>query len=490
MARGGDIPTRGIPIVLDRAFAMATRETGYRDFSRALAELIDNSLQARARRIWIDIRDRLRDDGPMIIVQDDGSGMTSDALHLALQFGGSTRFNDRTGIGRFGMGLPNSSVSQARCVDVYSWRHAQPLWTRLDLDAIADGQQDTIPRPRAASIPPWVPARKTDTGTIVVWSRCDRLATRSLSELTEPLKRVLGRLYRYALWDGVQILVNDQAVAPFDPLFCRGAIPTPGGTLFGTPLRYEVGGGVDQSFFEVRFSELPVKDWLSWTTEQKRVGGVLGGAGVSVVRAGREIDYGWFLMGDKRPENYDNWWRCEIRFAPALDELFGVTHSKQGIRPNPELRRIVGSDLEVVARELNKRVRAAFNRQKAPKAKASQTLAESRDVFLPPPRLTNSLRGSGMAYEIAQTPMPTREFYSVRLKRSTVELTLNTKHPFFTHVYSPVVKAKDWRAVKHLEMMLFAVARADLEAATPSQRSLILRIREKWGDALATFLNS
>ena len=66
--------------------------------------------------------------------------------------------------------------------------------------------------------------------------------------------------------------------------------------------------------------------------------GIVKAAGVSVVRAQREVAYGWFCMGRKRRENYDDWWRCEVSFEPDLDEYFGLTHSKQGINPTAELR--------------------------------------------------------------------------------------------------------------------------------------------------------
>ena len=81
--------------------------------------------------------------------------------------------------------------------------------------------------------------------------------------------------------------------------------------------------------------------------------GVSKGAGVSIVRAGREIDHGWFFMGDKRKENYDDWWRCEVRFEPSLDELFGVTHTKQQVYPCAALLEILTPDLEQAARALN-----------------------------------------------------------------------------------------------------------------------------------------
>ena len=78
---------------------------------------------------------------------------------------------------------------------------------------------------------------------------------------------------------------------------------------------------------------------------------------MSLIRAGREIDFGWYLMGSKRKENYDDWWRCEIAFDPDLDEAFGVTHTKQKVNPTEELNGILAPDLERIARELNGIVR-------------------------------------------------------------------------------------------------------------------------------------
>src|SRR5205814_2635146 len=111
---------------------------------------------------------------------------------------------------------------------------------------------------------------------------------------------------------------------------------------------------------EVRFAELPVDRWHDLSSEEKRRLGVTNAPCVSVMRAGREIDRGWFFMGGKRRENYDDWWRCEVSFEPELDELFGITHSKQGINPDASLAELLGRDLEPVARALNARVRRTF----------------------------------------------------------------------------------------------------------------------------------
>ena len=63
--------------------------------------------------------------------------MSPKEMRAALQFGGSSRYNSRSGTGRFGMGLPNSSVSQAQCVEVFSWRKPNEVWwTYLDVEEV------------------------------------------------------------------------------------------------------------------------------------------------------------------------------------------------------------------------------------------------------------------------------------------------------------------------------------------------------------------
>lgn len=104
-------------VVNVKNFLFSIRETGYRSFAHTLSELIDNSLQAGATIVSIKI-DFAK--AGQISVTDNGSGMAQEALRTALQFGGSSRFGDRSGAGRFGMGLPTSSITLARRVDVYT----------------------------------------------------------------------------------------------------------------------------------------------------------------------------------------------------------------------------------------------------------------------------------------------------------------------------------------------------------------------------------
>lgn len=105
--------------------ADALRDSGYKDTDHALAELIDNSLDADARHVEVIVIDLPRDPAiPFsrsrtneIAVADDGTGMDRRTLRRSLRFGDGTR-TARTRIGRFGVGLPNSSMSQCRHVDI------------------------------------------------------------------------------------------------------------------------------------------------------------------------------------------------------------------------------------------------------------------------------------------------------------------------------------------------------------------------------------
>ena len=115
--------------------------------------------------------------------------MTAPVVKAALQFGGSSRFGHRQGTGRFGMGLPNSSVSQPRRVQTSTRRRAVKRYfgVTLDVDAIASGQASSIAEPVSKKIPNDL-MRIPGPGTLVVWTRCDRLSPRAIASLSVPRK--------------------------------------------------------------------------------------------------------------------------------------------------------------------------------------------------------------------------------------------------------------------------------------------------------------
>ena len=77
---------------------------------------MDNSFEAAASTVDVRIEEieAQGTKGLTVRVTDNGTGMPPHVLRLALQFGGSKRFGSRTAAGRYGMGLPNDLLSQAR----------------------------------------------------------------------------------------------------------------------------------------------------------------------------------------------------------------------------------------------------------------------------------------------------------------------------------------------------------------------------------------
>lgn len=486
--------TMGLPFVETGNFLQATRDTGYRSVAAAIAELIDNALQATATEICLFVFEETLGGsrGMVIAVLDNGCGMDAATLHRAMQFGGTDRFGDRRGLGRYGMGLPNSSLSQSRRFDVFSWRpNIGCVSSYIDLDEISGGLLQAVPSPRPSIIPSWIKNDLPVTGTLVVWSRCDRLANRRASTVLVKLRTSLGRMYRRFLWKNVRILVNGELVKPIDPLFCHPETAIGGAKTHGDPLTYEIGGVSDthSAKINIRFTLLPVRRWNTFPVEKKRNLGIVGGGGVSILRELREIDYGWHLMGAKRRENYDDWWRCEILFPSALDELFGVTHSKQGVNPTGELRTILSKDLEEIARELNARVRRSFTKTRLNAPSRAVQIADKKDRMLP--TLGRSVRvrsGDSLNYRFKTVALPSHKFFDYKCRSGLVTVRINRDHPFFAQFYAKSLDDKVSRARFAFEALLISASRAALFAKNDDKRSLDHFIDE-WSDVLASFID-
>ncbi|MCB9764446.1 MAG: ATP-binding protein [Alphaproteobacteria bacterium] len=443
----GAPPSPPADLVIVERFIEATRDSGYKSTPSAVAELVDNALDAGAARVHVRVAaDHDDPDLPLTLsVQDDGHGMTPEVMQRALGFGGSTRFNQRGGLGRYGMGLPNSSVSQARRVTLYSWVEGGPVRrTWLDVDEVATGGVRAVPAPAEAQLPPQAPEPRGASGTLVVWTRCDRLDNKRPRTIARKLMIFLGRVYRHFIWRGVELLVNDERVVPVDPLYLAEDSRTQGGRPFGEPLEVELaatsgGSGV----VTVRFTELPVARWHSLDNKEKRRRGVPGGAGISVVRGDREIDYGWLFV-KKRKENYDDWWRCEVRFDPILDEHFGITHTKQQIRPSAELLEAVEFNMDAMAKMLNGRVRRAYLKAKG--AGAPKKLPPSA-----PPPTNQAERGDaqGVTWE------PLRPNSQIQYERTT-NVTVSELRRATTKASSEAQHESERRIIERFVRSLFA----------------------------------
>ncbi len=349
----------------------AMRDSGYKNTAYALAELIDNAVQAEASRIEVlciekreTVRTRERRSLYKIAVLDNGSGMDSQTLRMALQFGNGTHLNDRTGIGRFGMGLPNASISQAAKVDVWSWRNGSDnaVKTFIDIDEIQAGNMHEVPHPEHDPVPKeWrvLSDHIGQSGTLVVWSDLDssRLTWKSAKHTFYNMERIVGRIYRrfiinqsvtirlFAAENDSEHVLIDRKAAFNDPLYLNipPSMPPPFNAkpmfehVFDDP--YEIEHDGKKNTVQVRYS-VATQDTVDEAGTQQRGDTKYGkdarnNIGVSVLRAGREImlDPGWCIGYDPR----ERWWGAEVEFPPNLDEIFGLTNNKQAATHFTEL---------------------------------------------------------------------------------------------------------------------------------------------------------
>ncbi|QNI32090.1 ATP-binding protein [Alloacidobacterium dinghuense] len=473
-----------IELVDARNFLRSIRETGYRSLAHSMAEFIDNSLQADATTVSITIS---AEQGGTILIADNGVGMSREGLRKALQFGGSTRFNDRHGTGRFGMGLPTSSVSLAKRVDVYTWKDKIVLHSFLDIDELEESALVSLPEPRRVARPPFIP--KSTHGTAVILIRCDRSGKLNDAAGLAQTKFELRRIFRFPLQGILTLEVNGEHLKHFDPLFLSSAHMGVSAALYGPPLEYRIPVGNHSATVRVRFAELPISVWREMSNSEKQALGVSRGAGVSIVRNEREIAYGWYFFGSKRRENYDDWWRCELRFDPELDEQFGVNHTKQQISPTPEIDRLLTPDLENIARTLNFRVRQEFVRTAKPKTHQVPKVVSTGDRYLPS-ILTSKrspVRNPNYLLQIDEETRSTA-FFRVELAGSRIAVWLNPNHPI-TSAYL-AAKSEDEGQVELFEYALLFAARVELGACNQKQLWWFRHFRTEWSDALAAFLGN
>jgi len=348
-------------LTVGTAFVRGIRDIGYKNTGTALDELIDNSYEAGASNIHIVLHDDgsgRRNNCTQIAVIDDGSGMIPDMIRVAMLWGGTDRENSRTGIGRFGYGLPSACVSQGRRFEVYSAPEGGALYRCvIDLDDIEDGKYNNahgdivIPEATRAVLPRFVqdyigkhfPGGRFTKGTVVVIDKLDKLTWKAINPLADNLMEHFGVVY-HNLRSRFELFVNGKRVEPIDPLFLtpgyrwydldedRAEALDPMDIVVKDKENHDVIGHI-----KVRFSYMPptfasidkTKDAIG-KNQNPRFRILKEYNGFIIARMGRIIDvvrhYGTTTF-----VNNDRYIKIEIDFDASLDEEFNVPTSKQRV---------------------------------------------------------------------------------------------------------------------------------------------------------------
>lgn len=488
------------------------RDSGH-SLPTALAEPIDNSLEAGANRVTVLLEESSQGKKKHIhrvSIIDDGEGMPVDVLHGYLQLGFSTRYMSTKTIGKYGVGAKLAALNFALQVDVWSRKSEKEGWLHVGLDldeVLAAGERGDdygIEEPAVVEFPeeiaPYVPA---GTGTIVVWSRVDRLEEGRWAEDANALRldveKELSRIFRFFLQDGREIRVNDTKLLPHDPLLLMEGtwadqvlsreypIEQKGkGKKGKNALRHfpadiiterepiEVDGSTVYLSVTVYPREVLRQRLMGGDTLAKklRIPDNLGS--LSFVRHDREIAYTNVpRILPAGVKDKDRFIGIEVAFKPELDGFFGVRNVKRGVEPHGELRKLIRERLKRYIPTARKKIQAAWGAAEREEEKhtgthapvanavadADKTLPRGRAETPESDKVEKKLRELAedvgktdpdaqkayidsireLPFVVESMDFPGKEFMNVEHLGQKVIVRLNTRHRFYKEMWGPIV---------------------------------------------------
>jgi hypothetical protein len=358
------------------------RDTGY-SFEASIADLIDNSIEAGASRIGVQIA--LTVAGEVLVhVADDGCGMDLDGLENAMRYGSSKK-EDQHRLGRFGLGLKTASTSFCRKLTVLTSRGptgGAPLYAATwDLDVIAEQNEWILSLGEADPNESDLYGEAMDalfegaeatasSGTVVQWDKVDRLLRKqqggayknpesALERRVARLRTHLSTVFQRYLdpnderAGNISILVNGKRVEPWDP-FCE-AFPEVEAEKVQT-WAIDDGGGTLQGEIRLRAFILPPANEVESASFPAAAQISNDKQGIYVYRENRLIEGpSWLNIG--AADTHMNRLRVELSFPAPLDPLFGVGIKKSGLHLDPGLFDELDKVLAPIRREADRRNR-------------------------------------------------------------------------------------------------------------------------------------
>lgn len=308
------------------------RAIGY-SIETAIADIVDNSITAGAKNVWIDYDWK----GPKstLSILDDGTGMNNEQLIQAMRPGSKSPLDERSqnDLGRFGLGLKTASFSQTRKFTVYSKILGnKPVFWTWDLDYVKHEQAWKLIRYIENEVNWTEKFERVESGTNVIWWDLDRLTKDTIEEDEEAkrkflaimgiVKSHLSMVFHRFIDDGLKIYFRDRLIEPWDPFMvgAEGLQTKPETRLGGGKIKikgfilphrskisadqYNLGKGpkdswtAHQGFYVYRNRRLLVAgDWLGLFK--------------------REVHYDLCRILIDLPNNFDDEWQIDIKKSIA-----------------------------------------------------------------------------------------------------------------------------------------------------------------------------
>ena len=332
------------------------------DFNTALADILDNSVDAEASVVKVTIR-LDRNNNPSVMIADNGCGMTRDGLIDGMKYGSSSIVNkDPRRLGKFGLGLKTASTAFCRCLSVVSKANINdPLYMATwDLDKVCNENSWDLDLVEENEIPHLYKQVFQDVvgeaghGTLVIWSKIDRLvkgknAKSNIDRMAERFAEYASIIYHRFIDENdsrarnMSIWVNGEKLTPSDPFALAemrendetGTITAGAGVDKECTILME-DGSEQEATFHLQAYILPSKENFHSETVKKKTNINNHNMGFYVYRENRIIACGDWL-GLKKTDPHDSLFRAEFSFDHSLDAAFKIDVKKSRIELDPDL---------------------------------------------------------------------------------------------------------------------------------------------------------
>lgn len=356
------------------------RSIGY-SFESAICDIIDNSLSARATKIWLLASPDPAN--PYIGILDNGCGMTSDELYKAMRYGNDKSIKrDAYDLGRFGLGLKSASLSQCRVLTVLSKKNGEVCGYSWDEDHIKETRQWEVLEfsiEECEKEPFFDLLNSQEKGTLVLWKNFDVLRkesgkkfnrdfTSKLASVSEKIRLVYHRFMGKETSDGPKVktdfFFNGRKLEPLDP-FLRN---NPQTRVEKAGIISEADGHGCTHQITIQPFILPFQKTLS-EEDMEMMGGVqkmISMQGFYIYRNYRLINYGtWFGMNPKN--ELSKYARIMIDIPTALDDIWGIDVKKEKAtipsEVKPHLEKLLDASLEGSKRRVKKRILTSHDKE-------------------------------------------------------------------------------------------------------------------------------
>lgn len=411
------------------------RSTGYSNYS-AIADLVDNSLDAHSTNVKIKIGTAAQNDH-LLVISDDGDGMNESILDQALRLGSDTPKDNNSDLGKFGMGLITASISMGRRLMVITKQHGQCLTAIHDVDDIMERREFVKDLRRSTEQEMNTFALYTGGamhGTVILISKIDHLQSKNLTQFCNKLISDLGEIFREYINAGKHLYVNDKDILARDPLMLNN---TETETMLDEAFELDVDGDGEPDNIRLRIVALPkLSDTESESLKINQFN-----QGFYIMRNNRQIARAETLGLFTKHNSY-NRFRAELFFSGSLDGPLSVNFTKNGIELNDAvtgwLKQMVMPQLTTIQNQAKKDTARKANEGKT--HKGAERIVDVKGNVLPDfkPETDNETSDESWRENHKNTvEFKTAEngrlgsLFEHETRGRKITITYNIEHPFY-----------------------------------------------------------